>query len=122
MISSQKDQTTKWPAVPDFQLAYLTAQFQQIKAQAYTGAVLIAVHHPPFSYSPPPKTGGAGGNHGGNSQMFWQIDPYAKHKAFIRMPFSPGTRTITSGTHALSSLEEASTPFPSLFAETAVTT
>jgi len=105
MISSQKDQTTKWPAVPDFQLAYLTAQLQQIKAQAYTGAVLIAVHHPPFSYSPSPKAGGAGGNHGGNSQMLRQIDAICKAQGVYPHAFLSGhahnyqryTRTIQFG-------------------------
>src|SRR5579863_2809252 len=105
LISSESGKWTKWPAVPDFQLAYLTAQLQQIKAQAYTGAVLIAVHHPPFSYSPSPKAGGAGGNHGGNSQMLRQIDAICKAQGVYPHAFLSGhahnyqryTRTIQFG-------------------------
>jgi hypothetical protein len=36
--------------------------------------VLIAVHHPPFSYAPPPAAGGAGGTHVGNTIMLREID------------------------------------------------
>jgi hypothetical protein len=71
VISSQSG---KWSNVPDTQLAFLTAQLRQIKQQNYKGAVLLATHHPPFSYSPPPKAGGAGGNHGCSPLMLAQID------------------------------------------------
>ncbi len=74
VISSQKNQKTKWPGVPDVQLAFLTAQLKNLKAQNYPGAVLIAVHHPPFSYAPPPKAGGGGGTHLGNTLMLREID------------------------------------------------
>lgn len=62
-----------WPAVPDYQLAFLTAQLQQIKASNYPGAVIIAVHHPPFTYSPP-KGGSGGGKHYGSPVMLSEID------------------------------------------------
>jgi hypothetical protein len=78
MISSQKGQKTNWPGVPDVQLAFLTAQLQNIKSQNYTGAILIAVHHPPFSYAPPAKAGGAGGTHGGTAPMLAEIDAICK--------------------------------------------
>jgi hypothetical protein len=77
LISSQKGQKTTWATVPDVQLEYLAAQFDQIKAQKYKGAVLLAVHHPPFSYSPDPQTKGkhgAGGNHSSSSDMLREID------------------------------------------------
>ena len=48
VISSENG---KWPSVPDHQLEFLEAQIQKIKDEAYKGAVLIAVHHPPFSYA-----------------------------------------------------------------------
>jgi hypothetical protein len=70
VISSEKG---KWAAVPDVQLDFLTAQLQRIKTEKYTGAVLLAMHHPPFSYAPPPSKG-AGGNHSGSSAMLRQID------------------------------------------------
>ncbi len=79
MINGRKT----WPSLPDYQLDFLTAQFEQIKTQNYKGAVIIAVHHPPFSYAPPPaasaaasanKPSGAGGDHGKNTDMLRQID------------------------------------------------
>ncbi len=90
LISSQKGQKTKWPGVPDVQLAYLTAQLQNIKAQNYTGAVLIAVHHPPFSYAPPPKAGGAGGTHGGTAPMLAEIDAICKAQGVYPHAFLSG--------------------------------
>ena len=62
-----------WPAVPDYQLAFLTAQLQQIRATNYQGAVIIAVHHPPFTYSAQ-KPGSSGGKHYGSPVMLSQID------------------------------------------------
>src|SRR5450631_2693038 len=50
VISSEKG---RWSAVPDHQLAFLSAQLKLIKKQKYAGAVILAVHHPPFSYAPP---------------------------------------------------------------------
>jgi len=77
VISSEKG---KWPTVPDFQLAYLAAQLKRIKQQNYKGAVLLAVHHPPFSYGPPKTGNGAGGNHGSSSNMLRQIDTICKQE------------------------------------------
>ena len=71
IISSEKG---KWKAVPDVQLAYLTAQLQLIKAQKYAGAVILAVHHPPFCYDPPKNVTGAGGNHSSSTPMLRDID------------------------------------------------
>jgi hypothetical protein len=77
VISSEKKH---WGAVPDFQLEYLTAQLKRIKDESYKGAVLLAVHHPPFSYSPPPKGGGKGGNHGCSPNMLSDIDTICKQQ------------------------------------------
>jgi Calcineurin-like phosphoesterase len=68
----------KWPGVPDVQLAYLTAQLQEIKKSKYKGAVLLATHHPPFSYAPPPKSSGTQGNHSSSIAMLNQIDGICK--------------------------------------------
>jgi hypothetical protein len=62
-----------WPTVNNSQLDFLTAQLKQIKNDKYKGAVLLAVHHPPYTYSPPPKKG-AGGNHSSSAVMLSQID------------------------------------------------
>ena len=74
VISSQAGQKKKWPNVPDFQLAYLAAQLKNIKDSAYKGAVLLAVHHPPFSYAPPPNQAGKAGSHGSSTDMLHDID------------------------------------------------
>src|SRR5262249_17312793 len=88
--SSQKSQNVKWPAVPDLQLAYLTAQLQNIKTQKYMGAVLIAVHHPPFSYAPPSGSGSAGGIHGGSTAMLREIDTICKAQGVYPHAFLSG--------------------------------
>jgi len=75
VISSEKG---KWANVPDTQLDYLRAQLARIKKESYSGAVILAMHHPPFSYAPPPKSGGTGGNHSGSPNMLRQIDAICK--------------------------------------------
>jgi Calcineurin-like phosphoesterase len=62
-----------WPDVDGKQLDFLRAQLKRIKKENYKGAVLLAVHHPPYSYSPPPKKG-TGGNHSSSFVMLSQID------------------------------------------------
>jgi hypothetical protein len=89
VISSQKNQKTKWPGVPDDQLAFLTAQLQNIKTNKYLGAVIIAVHHPPFSYAPPNKPG-AGGIHGGSAVMLGEIDAICKTQGVYPHAFLSG--------------------------------
>jgi hypothetical protein len=71
VISSQDGE---WKAVPDYQLEFLSAQLAQAKADNFTGALLIALHHPPFNYAPPAGGTGSGGIHSGNSAMLAQVD------------------------------------------------
>jgi hypothetical protein len=75
VISSQKGQKQVWKGLPDVQLDYLRAQLQGIK-KGYEGAVILAVHHPPFSYAAPPAAGKArmGGAHGCSPYMLREID------------------------------------------------
>ena len=47
------------------QIAFLTAALNRAKTQKFSGAIIIAVHHPPF-------TGGT--DHGGSPQMLADID------------------------------------------------
>lgn len=102
VISSEKG---KWPTVPDTQLAFLTAQLQLIKKQKYPGAVLLATHHPPFSYAPAPKAGGAGGNHSSSLAMLAEIDTICKQVGVYPHAFLSGhahnyqrfARTLTFG-------------------------
>jgi hypothetical protein len=71
VISSEEG---TWKNVPDLQLEYLQAQLARIKRDRFVGAVLLAMHHPPFSYAPAPKSGGSAGNHEGSPNMLRQID------------------------------------------------
>ena len=75
VISSENG---KWPSVPDVQLDFLAAQLGRIKKEKYAGALILAMHHPPFSYSPPPKSNASGGNHGGSPNMLREIDTICK--------------------------------------------
>ena len=67
VISSAKNPTTGKPAfanLSDVQLAYLTAALTRVKTDKFAGAVLIAVHHPPYSF----------GTHSGSLVMLKEID------------------------------------------------
>jgi hypothetical protein len=67
VISSTKDPKTgtpKFPNLSDVQLAYLTAALTRVKQEKFTGAVLIAVHHPPYTF----------GVHTGSMVMLKEID------------------------------------------------
>jgi hypothetical protein len=64
----------KWPKVSNIQIDFLRAQLNRIKQEKYPGAVILAMHHPPFSYSPRSRSGGAGGNHGSSTEMLKEID------------------------------------------------
>jgi hypothetical protein len=59
------DQSGKYPTLDQRQIAFLTAALQRVVAEKYAAAVIIAVHHPPF-------TGGS--VHGGSPQMLADID------------------------------------------------
>ncbi len=49
----------------DRQVAFLTAALQRVKSESFTGAIIIATHHPPFS---------GGSVHGGSPLMLQDID------------------------------------------------
>ena len=51
------------------QITFLTTALKRVKSEKYTGAVIVAVHHPPF-------TGGS--SHGGSPQMLTDIDSACK--------------------------------------------
>ena len=61
------------PTLDDRQLTYLETALKRCKTEKYAGAVLIAVHHPPF-------TGGT--NHGGSPRMLQDMDAAAKSAGF----------------------------------------
>jgi hypothetical protein len=61
------------PTLNDDQLTYLQTALARCKSENFTGAVLIAVHHPPF-------TGGV--NHGGSPRMLQDMDDAATAAGF----------------------------------------
>jgi Calcineurin-like phosphoesterase len=75
LISSENG---KWTGVPDYQLDFLAAQLGRVKKEKYAGAVVLAMHHPPFCYQPPPKASGTGGDHSSSPNMLRQIDTICK--------------------------------------------
>lgn len=62
VISGENGQNT---VLDNRQIAFLTAALNRVKSDNFTGAVIIAVHHPPF-------TGGS--EHGGSPLMLADID------------------------------------------------
>ena len=62
VISGENGQNT---VLDNRQIDFLTAALKRVQSDKFTGAVIIAVHHPPF-------TGGT--DHGGSPQMLADID------------------------------------------------
>ncbi len=76
----------KWAAVSNVQIDFLRAQLKRIKQENYPGAVLLATHHPPYSYSPPTKSGGAFlSGHAHNYQRYTRIFDFGGKE--IDVPF-----------------------------------
>jgi len=73
------------------------------------GAVLLAVHHPPFSYAPPSAKSGVGGNPSSSTDMLRQIDTILNQKGWYPHAFLSAhahnyqryTRTVRLGGHDL---------------------
>jgi hypothetical protein len=65
VISGQKGTASPNTVLDSRQLDFLTAALKRIKAEKFSGAVIVATHHPPF-------TGGA--THGGSPLMLADID------------------------------------------------
>lgn len=61
-------QGKKYPQVTNVQLDYLKAALGRIASEKYAGAVIIAVHHPPYTT----------GAHGGSPDMLKDIDACCK--------------------------------------------
>ncbi len=62
-----------YPTLDDRQLTFLETALTRCKTEGYTGAVIIAVHHPPY-------TGGV--NHGGSPLMVQDMDTAANNAGF----------------------------------------
>ena len=67
------DQNGEYPYLTDAQLKFLGTALQRVQKDRFSGALLIAVHHPPYV-----TTGGTGGvnpgRHGGSEEMRKEID------------------------------------------------
>ena len=53
VISSTKNPKTgkaNFPNIPDVQLNYLEAALNRVKTEKFAGAVVLAVHHPPYTF------------------------------------------------------------------------
>jgi hypothetical protein len=70
------DQGGKFPYLGQTQVAFLTAALTRIKQQKFAGAVIIAVHHPPYvaQLQPASGSGQTAGRHGGSPDMLKDID------------------------------------------------
>jgi hypothetical protein len=73
VISSQGG---TFPEVGDAQSGFLKAALQRIKSEKYTGAVIIAVHHPPYvaQIARTARKSVNVGRHGGSPEMLTVID------------------------------------------------
>jgi hypothetical protein len=72
VISSQSNSPQKYPALADLQLDYLTAALQRVKREKYTGALLVAVHHP--AYVAVTAMNRTVGRHAGSPLMLADLD------------------------------------------------
>ncbi len=59
------DQSGTYPTLDQRQITFLTTALERVKSGNFTGAVIIATHHPPFS---------GGSEHGGSPLMLQDID------------------------------------------------
>jgi hypothetical protein len=106
VISSQKARGN-WHGVPDYQLEFLEAQLHKIKTDEYDGAVVIAVHHPPFSFGVKSNKHSAGSLHGSSTDMLHEIDTICAKVGIYPHAFISGhahnyqryTRTVQMAGH-----------------------
>lgn len=125
------DQGGTFPYLGQTQVTYLKAALQRIKDENFAGAILIAVHHPPY-VALRQQTGdtnpAVAGNHGGSSNMLKDIDaacaevgvwPHAvlsghahNYQRFTRVQDGRQTPFIVAGNggHAVVRLTKKGTP------------
>lgn len=73
VISDQSGTYSSLDGAGSVQLKFLEASLLRIKKEKFAGAVLIAVHHPPY-VAVIPSTGITTGNHGSSLEMLKDID------------------------------------------------
>lgn len=64
----------KYAFLGQTQVDYLVAALKRVESDGFTGAVLIAVHHPPYVAQTGSGTGASAGKHGGSPLMLKDID------------------------------------------------
>jgi hypothetical protein len=77
IISTQTGATETYPYLTDAQTNFLAAALKRAKTEKFAGAVIIAVHHPPYVAQVPsqkPQAVAAAGKHGGSPMMLAEID------------------------------------------------
>lgn len=75
VISSQKGAGQAYSYLPDAQLDFLEAALKRVKKEEFAGAVLIAVHHPPFvAVTGSAQASQTTGKHFGSPLMLADID------------------------------------------------
>jgi len=125
------DQGGKFPYLGQTQVDFLKAALARIKQQRFAGALIIAVHHPPYVaqlQASNPATSKSAGKHGGSPDMLKDIDaaciaagvwPHAvlsghahNYQRFTRTKDGRQTPYIVSGNggHGVSALTKKGTP------------
>jgi hypothetical protein len=75
VISSQKGAEQAYSYLPDVQLDFLAAGLTRIKEKKFAGAIIIAVHHPPFvAVTVEAEAAKSAGKHIGSPLMLADID------------------------------------------------
>jgi Calcineurin-like phosphoesterase len=127
VISNQGGTYSSLNGVGVVQLKFLETSLQRIKKEKFAGAVLIAVHHPPY-VAVIPSAGTTAGNHGSSLEMLKDIDticaktgiwPHAvlsghahNYQRFTRRQDNRETPYIVAGNggHAIRSLTRHGSP------------
>jgi hypothetical protein len=73
VISTQSGSAQTYSYLTDAQPKFLEAALKRIRAERFAGAVIIAVHHPPYVAVVPSQKSSAG-KHGGSPLMLAEID------------------------------------------------
>lgn len=81
VISDQGGTYPSLKEIGNVQLKFLETSLQRIKKEKFNGAVLIAVHHPPY-VAVIPSTGRTTGNHGSSLEMLKDIDSICAKTGF----------------------------------------
>jgi hypothetical protein len=122
----------KYPYITDVQLTFLKAALTRVKKEKFTGAVIVAVHHPPY-VAIIPSSGHSAGRHGSSAEALKDIDAACQsagvwphcvlsahahnYQRFTRTKENrqtPFVVAVTEATESLDSAAKATRPFASL--------